>query len=166
MERLAVGTVLAAHGLAGEVRVRSFSGETGHLLRLAEVALRRGAVERPAIIEAIRPASPDVLVKFAGVDDREAAKALAGWELWVERCRAAPLAEGEYYAMDLCRCGVYVGSERVGAVTAVCETGHAPLLEVRTGDGRTVMVPFTDHFVGEVDVAAGRVELRDAEVVG
>jgi len=165
MERLAVGTVHAAHGTAGEVRVRSFSGETGHLLRLTEVTLRRGEVERTVAVEASRPASPDVLVKFAGVDSREAAQALAGWELWVDRSRAAPLAAGEYYAVDLCRCGVFFGAERVGAVTGVCETGHAQLLEVRTGDGRTVMVPFTDHFVGEVDVDAGRVELRDAEVV-
>ena len=60
---------------------------------------------------------------------------------------------------------MFFGAERVGAVTGACETGHAQLLEVRTGDGRTVMVPFMDHFVGEVDVAAGRIELRDAEVV-
>jgi 16S rRNA processing protein RimM len=165
MERLAVGVVRAAHGTAGEVRVRTFSGETGHLLGLAEVALRRGAAERTIVVEAIRAATPDVLVKFAGIDDRDAARTLTGWELWVDRSRAAPLAAGEFYASDLCRCGLFVGDERVGEVTGVCETGHAPLLAVRTGDGRTVMVPFTDHFVGEVDVAAGRVELRDAEVV-
>jgi 16S rRNA processing protein RimM len=165
MERLAVGVVRAAHGTAGEVRVRSFSGETDHLLRLGEVALRRGDAERPARVETCRPAGPDVLVKFAGIDDREAARELAGWELWVGRRDAAPLATGEFYATDLCRCGVYVGVERVGMVIAVCETGHAQLLEVSTGDGRTVMVPFTDHFVGEVDVAAGRVELRNGEVV-
>jgi 16S rRNA processing protein RimM len=122
-------------------------------------------VERTVAIEACRTALPDVLVKFAGIDDREAARELAGWELWVDRSHAAPLTAGEYYAVDLCRCGVFFGAERVGAVIGVCETGYAQLLEVRTGDGRTVMVPFTDHFVGEVDVAAGRVELRDAEVL-
>ncbi len=165
MERLAVGAVRAAHGTAGEVRVKSFSGETGHLLRLAEVTLRRGEAERTVAVEGCRSALPDVLVKFAGVDDREAAQALAGWELWVDRSRAAPLTACEYYAVDLCGCGVFFGVERVGTVTGICEAGYAQLLEVRTGDGRTVMVPFTDHFVGEVDVAAGRVELRDAEVV-
>jgi len=165
MSTMAVGAVRAAHGTAGEVRVQSFSGETDHLLRLAEVRLRRGGAERTAAVEAARPAAHHVLVKFSGVDDRDAAQALVGWELWVDRSRAAPLAEGEFYTADLCRCGLFVGNERVGEVTGICETGHAPLLEVRTGDGRTVMVPFTDHFVGEVDVAAGRVELRDEEVV-
>ena len=165
MPMLAVGVVRAAHGTAGEVRVRSYSGETGHLLGLTEVRLRLGAAERTMTVEAVRAASLDVLVKFAGVDDREAARALIGGELRVDRSRAAPLGPGEVYAADLCGCGLFVGDERVGEVTGVCETGHAPLLEVRIADGRTVMVPFTDHFVGEVDVAAGRLELRDAELV-
>jgi 16S rRNA processing protein RimM len=165
MEQLAVGAVRQAHGTGGEVRVRSFSGETAHLLRLAEVTLRRGGAERTVVVETARAASSDVLVKFAGIDDRETAQRLAGWELWVDRSLAAPLAAGEVYATDLCGCGVFAGAERVGDVTGVCETGHAPLLEVRTVDGRTAMVPFTDHFVGEVDVAAGRVELRDAELL-
>lgn len=165
MDRLAVGVVRAAHGIAGEVRVRSFSGETAHLLHLTEVVLRRGAASRHALVAAVREAPPDVLVRFAGVDDRAAAAALTGWELTVDRGQAAPLAAGEYYAADLCRCGVYGDAARVGTVTGVCETGHAPLLAVRTDDGRTVLVPFTDHFVGAVDVEAGRVELRDAEVV-
>jgi 16S rRNA processing protein RimM len=165
MPLMAVGAVRAAHGTGGEVRVRSFSGETDHLLRLEEATLRRGAAERTVAVEASRPAARDVLVKFAGVDDRTAAQALVGWELWVDRSRAAPLAAGEFYAADLCRCCLFVGDERVGEVTGICETGHAPLLEVRTDTGKTVLVPFTDHFVGEVDVAAGRIELRDAEVM-
>ena len=165
MERLAIGAIRTAHGTSGEVRVRSFSGEADHLLRLREVTLRRGGVERQAVVQACRNASPDVLMKLAGVDDREQARALAGWVLWVDRSEAAPLAEGEHYAVDLCRCGVYAGAEQVGTVSAVCENGHAQLLEVRTTDGRTVMVPFTDHFVGEVDVAAHRIELRGDEVV-
>jgi 16S rRNA processing protein RimM len=165
MDRLAVGVVRAAHGTGGEVRVHSFSGETEHVLRLRSVALRRGGVEREAVIEAARTALPDVLLKFAGVDSREAAQTLAGWEIWVDRTEAAPLAAGEVYAADLPGCGVFAAGERVGEVAGVCETGHAPLLEVRTTDGRTVMVPYTDHFVGEVDVAARRLEVRDREVL-
>jgi len=165
MERLAVGVVRAAHGTGGEVRVRSYSGETEHLLRLRTVSLRRGGVEREAAIESARTALPDVLVKFAGVDSREAAQTFAGWELWVDRTRAAPLGAGEVYATDLVGCGVFAGAGRVGEVTGICETGHAPLLEVRTVDGRTAMVPYTDHFVGGVDVAARRLELRDPEVI-
>ena len=67
------------------------------------MTLRRGGVERPVAVEAARTASPDVLVKFAGIDDREAAQALAGWEILVDRAQAAPLAAGEVYADDLVR---------------------------------------------------------------
>jgi 16S rRNA processing protein RimM len=165
MDRLAVAAVRAAHGTGGDVRVRSFSGETAHLLRLGGVTLRRGGVERAAEVVAARAAGPDVLLHFAGVDSREAARELAGWEIWVGRAHAAPLGEGEVYAADLVGCSLVEGGRRVGEVTAVCDTGGAPLLEVRTVDGRTVMVPYADHFVGEVDVGARRLQLRDPEVL-
>lgn len=165
MDRLAVGAVRSAHGTGGEVRVRSFSGETAHLVALRSVTLCRGGVERPASVEAARTALPDVLLKFAGIDSREAAQTLAGWEILVDRTQAAQLAAGEVYADDLVGCGVFSGSVRSGEVAGFCETGHALLLEVRTVDGRTVMVPYTDHFIGEVDVAARRLEVRDPEVL-
>jgi 16S rRNA processing protein RimM len=165
MDRLAVGAVRSAHGTGGEVRVRSFSGETEHLVALRAVTLRRGGVERPASVEAARTALPDVLLKFAGIDSREAAQALAGWEILVDRTQAAPLATGEVYADDLVGCGVFSGAGRVGEVAGFCETGHALLLEIRTVDGRTVMVPYTDHFIGEVDVVTRRLEVRDPEVL-
>jgi len=165
MDRLAVGVVRAAHGTGGEVRVHTFSGETEHVLRLRSVGLRRGGVEREAVIESARTALPDVLVKFAGIDSREAAQLLAGWEILVDRAQAAPLADGEVYASDLVGCGVFSGDGRVGEVAGTCELGHALLLEIRTVDGRTVMVPYTDHFIGEVDVAERRLEVRDAEVL-
>lgn len=162
---LAVASVRSAHGVAGELRISSLSGETEHLLRLRAIVLRRGGRERSAEVVRARPALPDVLVTLAGVSTREEAQGLAGWEVWVDRSQAAPLAKGEYYIADLCACGVYVGEERVGMVTALCDAGTRHLLEVRTVDGRTVLVPFSDHFVAEVDVAGRRLALRGYEAV-
>ncbi len=165
MDLVAVAVVRAAHGVAGELRVRSLSGEVEHLLKLRAVVLRHKGRERAAEIVRARPAAADVLLTLAGVTTREEAQRLAGWEIWSDRAEAAPLASGEYYAADICRCGVYVAGQRRGTVTAVCDVGARQLLEVLTADGRTVLVPFVDRFVGEVDVAAGRIELRGDEVL-
>jgi 16S rRNA processing protein RimM len=166
MDLLAVAAVRAAHGVAGELRVRSLSGETAHLLRLRAVFLRRGNEERVAEVVAARPAaSAEVLMRLAGVGTREQAQALAGWEIWAERDQAAPLGAGEYYAADVCRCGVFLDGRRRGAVRGVCDLGGRQYLDVLTEEGRRVLVPFADRFVGEVDVAAGRIELRGEEVL-
>jgi 16S rRNA processing protein RimM len=99
------------------------------------------------------------------LDTPEKARALVGSELWVPRAKAARLLPGEFYMADLCRCRLWLGGEEVGPVRSVWDGGPAALLEVEGKGGRVFLVPFTEHFVGEVDPAAGRIELKDAEIV-
>lgn len=161
MEMLAVGVVTATHGLKGEVTVRSFSGRIDHLGRLRSVLLRRGTEERRVTVQAVRAKPPHAVMKLVGVDSPEKARELRGFEIWVPRAEAAPLEGGEFYAVDLCRCSLYFGAERLGQVRAVVDAGQAQMLEVEHPAGKVFLVPFTGHFVGEVDVAGGRIELRD-----
>jgi 16S rRNA processing protein RimM len=165
MEMLAVGVVTAAHGLKGEVTVRSFSGRIDHLRRLRSVLLRRGAEERRAAVQSVRPKNPHAVMKIEGVDSPEQAGLLRGFEIWVPRAEAAPLERGEFYATDLCGCGLFFGPERLGSVRAVVEAGGSQLLEVEDPRGKFFLVPFVEHFVGEVDVPGGRIELRDRGIV-
>ncbi len=165
MDLLAVGVIRAAHGVGGEVRARSFSGSVEGLLKLRRAVARKGGVEMPLAIIASRSRPPDVLLRVAGVDTREKALRLVGFELWAGREDAAPLAAGEYYEADLCRCRLFFADELIGSVRAVVETGAAPLLEVSRPGGGSVLVPFVDHFIGDVDVAGERISLREDYVV-
>jgi 16S rRNA processing protein RimM len=113
----------------------------------------------------VRQRSTDVLVRFSGIDTREKAQALAGFELWVEREHAAPLAEGEFYAADLCKCSLYYGEQLIGTVRSVVDAGPNQLLEVARAEGKTLLVPFIDHFIAEVDVEGGRISLREDYIV-
>jgi ribosomal 30S subunit maturation factor RimM len=56
---------------------------------------------------------------------------------------------------------LFRGDEELGRVVSVCETGAADLLEVEDKDGRRFLVPFSGGFLGEVDVAGGRIALRE-----
>jgi len=113
----------------------------------------------------VRPKPPNAVMKLDGVDTLEQARRYVGFEIWVAREAAAPLAEGEYYMADLCRCGLFFGDERIGDVRSVMETGASPLLEVRDLRGKTLLVPFVERFIGEVDVREGKIQLRDDEIV-
>jgi 16S rRNA processing protein RimM len=165
VELLAVAFVMSAHGVKGEMRIRSFSGSFGHLEKLAAVIARKGGVEKRFAVESTRRRDPDMLMKLAGVDTREAAQELAGFELWVGRESAAPLGAGEYYAADLCGCRLYFGEREIGTVSGLLDTGAAELLEVVRTDGTKALVPFVDHFIGEVDVAAGRIMLKEEYIL-
>ena len=105
---LAVGVISSTHGIAGELKVKSYSGEHAHLLGLREALLRKGDVERTVTFEWVRRQDPGVIVKVEGLETPEKARALVGWEIWVARSSADPLGSNEYYAADLCRCLIFV----------------------------------------------------------
>ncbi len=162
---LAVGVVTASFGIRGEVKGKSFSGEPAHFTALREAIFRKGDREKRLRIESARPHRQGVVLKIAGVDTPEEARRLVGFEIWVPRGQAARLGEGEYYTADLCRCRVWFEDELIGAVHAVWDGGPSQLLEVKSASGKTFLIPFTDHFVGEVDVAGARILLREDEIV-
>lgn len=105
-----------------------------------------------------------LLMKFRGIDTPEAAKQLAGHEIWIPREAAAPLTEGEYYTADLHGCGVYVDGEKAGTVTGMTESGLYDLLIVDTGAGER-LVPFDRRFIGRVAPAEGVIELLAKELL-
>lgn len=156
---LAVGRLGSPHGVRGFLRVRSYSGETAHLADLGEVLLAREGERRKALVEETRVAGTEVLLRLAGCDDPEDARAWTGWDILVPRSRAAPLGPGEYYIADLAGCELVLAGRTVGTVDRVLEGGEAPLLEIRMPAGRSVLVPFRKEFVGEVDVPGRRIEL-------
>jgi 16S rRNA processing protein RimM len=164
-ETLAVGVISSTHGVGGELKVKSYSGEIGHLLTLRSIILKRGQVETPVELEWVRRQDPGVIVKVAGLDTPEKARTLVGSEIWVPRAAAAPLSEQEYYAADLCRCRLWFGEEEVGVVRSVWEGGPAQLLEVVGREGKIWLVPFSEHFIGDVDLSAGTIRLKDDEII-
>ena len=162
---LAVGIIASTHGVAGELKVKSYSGEHQHLLGLREALLKRGEAERRVTFDNVRRQDPGVIVKVRGLETPEKARALVGWEIWVERAMAAPLGHDEYYAADLCRCRLWFGAEEIGAVRSVWEGGPAQLLEVVGKAGKTFLVPFSEHFIGDVDLANGKISLKEDEII-
>ena len=164
-ELLAVGVITGTHGVSGWLKVRSYSDESDHLVALREALFRKGAAERRLPLEAVRALPRGALLKIRGMDTPERARGLVGYEIWVPRPQAAPLLDGEYYVADLVGCSVWFGEEEIGSVRSVWDGGPSQLLEVVAAGGKTHLVPFDDHFVGEVDIGTGRIFLREDEIV-
>jgi 16S rRNA processing protein RimM len=96
--------------------------------------------------------------RLAGVADRTTAESLKGTPLYVEKSRLPAPEEDEWYYDDLIGLKALApdGAE-IGEIAAVQNYGAGDLLEIRLRGGRqTVLVPFTQAAVPEVDVKAGR----------
>ncbi len=86
------------------------------------------------------------MARLAGVSDRTAAEALKGVDLYVDRDRLPPAAEGEFYHADLIgMAAVDPAGQRIGEIVAVQNFGAGDLLEIRLAGARqTELIPFTD----------------------
>jgi 16S rRNA processing protein RimM len=155
--RVCLGQIGAAHGVRGEVRLRSFTADPAAIVSYGPLETEDGRVFE---IESLRPAKDHFVVRIAGIADRSAAERLANTKLYVPRDRLPePSAPDEFYHADLVGLAVVDRSGRqLGAVVAVHNFGAGDLIEMRPEAGdQTVFVPFDETNVPVVDLAAGRI---------
>jgi 16S rRNA processing protein RimM len=151
----------AAHGIKGELRVKTFTGDP---LALADYGPLHAKDGRAFQILDIRPAGTVVVVRFKGVNDRNAAEALAGTELFVDRSVLPDDGEeDEFYHADLIGLEVRDDTDAVlGKVVAVHNFGGGDILDVTLGGRKGVLIPFTQAAVPQVAVAEGFVRVDPA----
>lgn len=150
-----LAVVGAPHGVKGELRVKTFTGDP---LALADYGPLHSADGRRFDVEAIRPANTVMVVRFKQVRDRSAAEALNGTELYVERSALPdPGEDDQFYHADLIGMTVLEAGEPVGKVTAVQDFGGGAILEISHQARKGVMVPFTKAAVPKIDLSSGMI---------
>jgi 16S rRNA processing protein RimM len=153
----------AAHGIKGEVRVKTFTADP---LALGDYKILKSRDGRSFEIMSIRPANTVVIIRFKGVNDRNQAEALNGTELFTERQALAEAKDGEFFHDDLI--GLAIRDETgatVGKVVAVQNFGGGDILEVDVVGHKGALIPFTHAAVPEVDVGGGFIRI-DALAAG
>ena len=150
---LCVGVIVGAHGVRGALRIKSFTAQPADLAAYGPVQDDRG---RRFQLTLLGEAKGVVLAKLAGVADRDAAEALKGVKLWVERSALPKPDEDEFYYSDLVGLAAESldGSPR-GRVKGVFDFGGGDIIEISGPEG-AVMLPFTRAVVPVVDIAGGR----------
>lgn len=164
-ERVTIGYVVRAKGLAGEVRVEPLTENIERFDGIREVSLERGREPaRTLVIESWRVDSPGILIKFAGIDTPEQAKAvLAKGYLTVPGDAVPPPPDGTHYVFDLVGCQVVDERDQVlGEIADVLAMPSADVYLVRSG-GKEVMVPAVANFITDISVAERRVSVRGVE---
>jgi 16S rRNA processing protein RimM len=156
-DRICVGEIGGAHGIRGEVKLKSFTADPMALKDYGPLMSEDGS--RSFEIEALRPAKGHLVARLRGVGDRDAAERLAHLKLFVPRERLPPPSADEFYHVDLIGlAAVTADGTEVGTVVAIHDFGAGDILELRPrSGGTTIMLPFTDAFVPRVDVGDGRI---------
>lgn len=164
---LVIGRVVKAHGVTGEVAVEVRTDDPqsrfapGGRLRGLRAPVRRdgpgGPAEAEFVVESVRPHGDRLLLRLAGVADRDSADLLRGTLFVVDTSVLPPIANpDEFYDHQLEGLAVATADGRpVGAVAEVLHTAAGELLAVRGEDGAEKLVPFVSAIVTSVSLADG-----------
>jgi 16S rRNA processing protein RimM len=157
---VAIGVVVAPHGIRGTLRVRAL-GAGRHLRKGTEPVL--AGVRRR--ISAARQTPKGFLLDLDGIESRSDAQPLGGEELLLDREELDVLDAGEFYVADLV--GLTAVNDTggvVGTVVDTFQTAAHEVLVVRKEQGRQdLYLPFTMEHVPEVDLETRRVLIRPPE---
>ncbi len=153
-ERVPLGVVTRPHGVKGEVRVHPFNADSKLLGRLEAVWGATAEGEKRLTIVRARRAPKHWIVTFEGVQGREAAEAMRGVELRVDRDHLPELSGDEVYLADLEGLEVRYEDRVVGRVQQVLTYPSVVCLEV-VGDEGTRELPMVPPWVAELDIEEG-----------
>jgi 16S rRNA processing protein RimM len=159
-----VGTVRRPHGVRGEVMVEVLTDVEGRFApgrTFSRVPAGRATPSGTLTIATARTHKGAALLRFEGVEDRDAADALRGVDLAVPAADSPAPPEGTWYHHQLIGCRVTDAKEgELGTVTGVTDEGGGAMLvlEPPGGGDEEILVPFVRAFLVRVSPQDGVIE--------
>ena len=159
-----VGYISGAFGIHGWVKVRPYSSDADAMLSAKTWWLDKPELRDVERLD-VKVHGEDVVAKLIGVTDRNAAELLKGSTVQISRKHFPPLADGEFYWLDLISLQVdNLQGDHLGVVRGLMDNGAHPILRVAATDipeaelhKHEKLIPFVDNFIKEVNQSAGKI---------
>jgi 16S rRNA processing protein RimM len=163
--RIFVGEITGAHGIRGDVLVRTYTATPEAIASYGPLTDVTG--QKTFSLRIVRVTSKGIVARVAGIADRNGAEPLRGTKLYIERAKLPATSEAEFYHADLI--GLRAIAEDGGAlgeIVSVQNFGAGDLLELKPLEGDSEFIPFEDRWVPRVDLAVGVVVVCRPETTG
>jgi len=153
---MAVGLIVGAHGLRGEVRVELHTDFPERFTPGNELFLGDDLVVTQIL--SARPHKNELLVLLEGVLDRAGAESLRGTWVFIDEQDAADLEDGAFWVHDIIGMNVQAtDGRRLGRVTDVISAGGANDVYVvkpsaSVNHGRELLLPAIPDVIQTVDL--------------
>lgn len=138
-----VGVITAAHGVRGQVKIRSLTDNPEDLFSCG--ALSDAAGNQLFRVEKHAGSAPNFIVTFKGISDRNAAELLKGTTLFA-RAGSLPEKEQMHHAIIGLEAKLPDG-KAYGRVAGVYNFGAGDIVEFELTNGKTEMLPLNENFL-------------------
>ncbi len=155
---ITIGEIVKAQGVKGEVKIKPLTDDINRFKKLKQVIIRGLSYD----IKSLRISGGIVFLLLGGVDNRNKAESLVGYEVQIDRIHAVDLPDDTYFIADMIGCDVFLTDGRlVGKVDYVYQNGAADVYSVK-GE-KNVMFPFLNALIESVDTVNKRIVLKANE---
>lgn len=162
LDLFTIGQIVAPHGVRGDVRIYPDTDFPKRFLKM-----KYGYIDgKKYEVESARLHKRVVLMKFAGVDDRNAAERLVKKDLQVPREDLVPLQKGQHYIYDILGSAVHdLQGHELGKLTDVLRTGSNDVYVVTADDGKETLLAAIPDVIKSIDESAKKIVVDPPEWV-
>ena len=158
---ISVGVITGAHGIRGEVKLKSFTADPKAVASYGPLTSATGEIFE---ITKLKLATTGFIATLKNVSDRNHSEALKGTELFINRSQLPKANGDEIYIHDLIGTSVYGAKDvLLGVIVGFENFGAGDLMDVKVeGRGETVLIPYTKKFITSATTEKVIVDLPEA----
>ena len=156
-QHINVGRISGVFGVKGWVKVFSFTDIRENILNYSPWLLKKDSETRSVAVIDGKLQGKAVVAQLDGVNDRDQAARLMGWDVFITPEQLPKVAKGEYYWSDLIGLTVETNlGVQLGIVDSLLETGANDVVIVKGERERAI--PFLQgQTIINIDLDAGRI---------
>ncbi|MDP1774108.1 MAG: ribosome maturation factor RimM [Methylobacter sp.] len=156
-QHISVGKISGVFGVKGWVKVFSFTDPRENILTYSPWLLQKGDQIKTVNVVDGQLQGKTIVAQLAGIDDRDQAASLMGWDIFITQDQLPKAAKGEYYWSDLIGLQVEtIDGVQLGAVDSLLETGANDVIIVQ-GERERVIPFLQGRTIIKVDLDAGKI---------
>jgi 16S rRNA processing protein RimM len=164
-ELILIAQVLAAHGIKGEVKLKSFMLNAAEIFSFADIYDDKENKIGKLVKKSITAKS--VIASIEGIINRNEAELLKGKKLYIKKSSLKNLRDKEeFYHQDLLKLKVLNEEKKhIASVVGVYNFGAEDILEIAYENGDLEMIAFNKKNVPVINLAAGYLVINPPEII-
>jgi len=156
-QHISVGKISGVFGIKGWVKVFSFTDPRENILTYSPWLLKKGDETKTVNVVDGQLQGKTIVAQLTGVNDRDQAASLMGWDIFITQDQLPKAAKGEYYWSELIGLNVEtIDGVQLGVIDSLLETGANDVIIVQ-GERERVIPFLQGQTIINVDLDAGKV---------